>query len=114
MDIEKSEDGGVTIVVVRGVIKLGESALAFSSFLREVLDGGSNAVVVDLEGIDHVDSTGLGELVGYLQRFEAQGRKMAFVNPARRLRKLLELTRLVEVFPIYDDRAAAVAALSSD
>ncbi len=114
MDIEKLEDGAVTIVVVRGVIKLGESARTFSGFLREVLDGGGNPVVVDLEGIDHVDSTGLGELVGYLQRFEEQGRKMAFVNPARRLRKLFELTRLDEVFPIYDDRAAAVAALSSD
>lgn len=114
MDIEKSEEGAVTIVVVRGVIKLGESARTFSSFLREVLDAGDNPVVVDLEGIDHVDSTGLGELVGYLQRFEEQGRKMAFVNPARRLRKLFELTRLDEVFPIYDDRAAAVAALSSE
>jgi len=114
MDIEKSQEGGVTIVVVRGVIKLGESARDFSGFLREVLDGGDSPVVVDLEGIDHVDSTGLGELVGYLQRFEEQGRKMAFVNPARRLRKLFELTRLDEVFPIYGDRTSAVAALSPE
>ena len=112
MHIERVEDGGVTIVVVRGVIKLGESAKTFSSFLREVLDTGSNPVVVDLEGIDHVDSTGLGELVGYLQRFEEQGRRMAFVNPARRLRKLFELTRLDEVVPIYPDRERAIAELS--
>lgn len=113
MDIERFEEGQVTIVVVRGVIKLGESAKTFSGFLREILDRGSNPVVVDLEGIDHVDSTGLGELVGYLQRFEAQGRRMAFVNPARRLRKLFELTRLDELVPIYDDRARAVAELSA-
>ncbi len=112
MDIERVEDSGVTIVVVRGVIKLGESAKTFSAFLREVLDEGSNPVLVDLEGIDHVDSTGLGELVGYLQRFEEQGRRMAFINPARRLRKLFELTRLNEVVPIYDDRARAIADLT--
>ncbi|MCU0304920.1 MAG: STAS domain-containing protein [Thermoanaerobaculales bacterium] len=112
MHIERVEQGPVTIVVVQGVIRLGESATTFSNFLREVLEEGSKPVIVDLEGIDHVDSTGLGELVGHLQRFEEQGRRMAFVNPARRLRKLFQLTRLDEVVPIYDDRASAVAALT--
>lgn len=113
MDIERVEEGDVTIVIVRGVIKLGESAKTFSAFLREVLDEGSNPVLVDLEGIDHVDSTGLGELVGYLQRFEEQGRRMAFINPARRLRKLFALTRLDEVVPIFDDRAQGIEELTS-
>lgn len=114
MEIEREENGGVTIVVVRGVIKLGESAKTFSGFLGQVLSEGSKPVLVDLEGIDHVDSTGLGELVGYLQRFEEQGRRMAFINPARRLRKLFELTRLDEIVPIYGDREEAIAALTSD
>lgn len=112
MEIERMEQGEVTIVVVRGVIRLGESAKTFSQFLSEVLAEGSNSVLIDLEGIDHVDSTGLGELVGYLQRFEEQGRRLAFINPARRLRKLFELTRLDEVVPIYYDRAKAIAELS--
>lgn len=113
MDIDKLDEDGVTIVVVRGVIKLGESAQTFSSFLREILESGSSPVIVDLEGIDHVDSTGLGELVGYLQRFEEQGRRMAFVNPARRLRRLFALTRLDKVVPIFDNRAQAIAELTS-
>ena len=113
MEIERVDEGAVTIIVVRGVIKLGESARTFHRFLGEVLDRGTNPVVVDLEGIDHVDSTGLGELVGYLQRFEEQGRRLAFVNPARRLRKLFELTRLDQIVPIFDDRAEAVAELSA-
>ena len=112
MDIERMEQGEVTIVVVRGVIKLGESAKTFSRFLGEVLEEGSNPVLIDLEGIDHVDSTGLGELVGYLQRFEEQGRRMAFINPAKRLRKLFKLTRLDEVVPIYDDRARAISEVT--
>lgn len=114
MEIERLDEGDVTVVVVRGVIKLGESAKTFSTFLGDVLSQGMNPVLIDLEGIDHVDSTGLGELVGYLQRFEEQGRRMAFINPARRLRKLFALTRLDEVVPIYDDRARAVAELTAD
>ena len=114
MDIKRFDEAAVTVIVVRGMIKLGESAMEFSRFLQEVLEDGSNSVVVDLEGIDHVDSTGLGELVGYLQRFEEQGRRMAFVNPARRLRRLFALTRLEEIIPIYDDRATAIRELSAD
>ena len=114
MNIERLDEDGITVVIVRGVIKLGESAQAFSSFLQDVLEEGADRVLVDLAGIDHVDSTGLGELVGYLQRFEEQGRRIAFLNPARRLRKLFELTRLNEVIPIFDDRTQAIAHLKAD
>jgi len=114
MEIERVEEGEVTIVVVRGVIKLGESAKTFSRFLGQVLSKGTNPVLIDLEGIDHVDSTGLGELVGYLQRFEEQGRRLAFINPARRLRKLFALTHLDEIVPIYDERNEAISALTAD
>jgi anti-anti-sigma factor len=112
MEIERSNEGDVTIVAVHGVIKLGESAKTFSRILEEVLQDETEKVLVDLEGIDHVDSTGLGELVGYLQRFEEQGRRIAFAKPAGRLRRLLQLTRLDEVMPIYEDRGRAVAELS--
>ena len=114
MEIERTSQGNVTIVAVRGVIKLGESVKAFSRVLEEILEDEAERVLVDLEGIDHVDSTGLGELVGSLQRFEEQGRRIAFVNPAGRLRRLLQLTRLDEVMPIYDDRGRAVADLKGE
>ena len=63
-------------------------------------------------GIDHVDSTGLGELVGYLQRFEKEGRRLALYRPHRRILSLLRLTRLDEIFSIYEDREEAITALS--
>ena len=113
MKIDRSEEGKVTVVVRQGVIKLGESARQFSSYLQDLLDEGVQSVLVDLSGIDHVDSTGLGELVGYLQRFTEQGRRLALLSPPQRIFNLLKLTRLDEVFPIYEDRAQAVAAMSS-
>jgi anti-sigma B factor antagonist len=112
MKIERNNQGGVTVVTVQGVIKLGESASQFSTYLQDLLDEGVRAVLVDLSRIDHVDSTGLGELVGYLQRFTEEGRRLALLNPYARILNLLKLTRLDEVFPIYDDREKAVAELS--
>ena len=114
MKIERSEEGSVTVVTIQGVIKLGESARQFSTYLEDLLNEGVRSVLVDLSRIDHVDSTGLGELVGYLQRFTEQGRRLALLNPYTRILNLLKLTRLDEIFPIYDDRDTAIAELKTD
>ena len=111
MEIERLEEKGVTVVAVRGVINFGESARQFSSYLADLLDSGVQAVIVDMSGIDHVDSTGLGELVGYLQRFEKDGRRLALLRPHRRILNLLRLTRLDEIFSIFEDRSEAIEAL---
>jgi anti-anti-sigma factor len=113
MNIEKSEEGSVTVVALEGVIRLGESAQTFSAYLEALLQEGAPAVLLDFSGIDHVDSTGLGELVGYLQRFSEQGRRLALLKPHRRILNLLKLTKLDEVFPIFDDRETALADLGS-
>jgi anti-sigma B factor antagonist len=113
MEIESSQTQGVTIVAVRGVINFGDSARRFSSYLQELLDSGAPAVLMDLSGIDGVDSTGLGELVGYLQRFESEGRRLALLNPHRRIMSLLRLTRLDEIFPIFESQQEAIETLSS-
>jgi anti-anti-sigma factor len=71
------------------------------------------AVLVDMSGIDNVDSTGLGELVGYLQRFEKEGRRMALLRPHSRILSLLRLTRLDEIFSIFEDRDEAIRDLQA-
>ena len=111
MKIEKCEEGTVTVVALEGVIRLGESARSFSDYLDDLLQEGAPTVLLDFSGINHVDSTGLGELVGYLQRFSEQGRRLALLRPHRRIHNLLKLTKLDEVFAIYDDRAQALADL---
>lgn len=114
MKIDTAQEGAVTIVTLHGVIKLGESAREFSGFLQELLEGDAQSVLIDLAHIDHVDSTGLGELVGYLQRFTEQGRRLALLSPPTRIMNLLKLTKLDEVFAIYSERDAAVEAMRSE
>jgi anti-anti-sigma factor len=114
MEIDRSEDRGVSVVEVRGVINFGESAREFSSYLQDLLAADVPAVLVDMSGIDHVDSTGLGELVGYLQKFEKDGRRLALYRPHRRILSLLRLTRLDEIFSIYENREEAITALSPE
>ncbi len=111
MKIEKRQQDDVTVVVIEGVIKLGESSRLFSDYLNGLFEGNTGSVLIDMTGIDYVDSTGLGELVGYLQRFEGQGRRLALLRPQSRILNLLKLTKLDEVFPIFTDKAEAITAL---
>ncbi|MGH9457431.1 MAG: STAS domain-containing protein [Thermoanaerobaculia bacterium] len=114
MHIVKNREDGVTVLDIQGVIKLGESAREFSTFLEEVLNEEAGPVLVNFEGINYMDSTGLGELIGYLQKFEDRKRKMALLKPNHRIQALLRITKLDSVFRIFDSRADALGWLTAE
>lgn len=113
MQVRRTEDGGVAIVEVEGTIKLGESAQLFAKELQTVLDETKSGVVIDFAKIDYVDSTGIGELVGYLQRFTRANRRVALFRPHHRLEALLKLTRLETIFQIFWEREDALRFVRS-
>jgi anti-anti-sigma factor len=108
--VEKKHSDNFTILYVEGLVKLGESAEFFSMALDKVLQSESRNVIIDFTRIDYIDSTGIGELVGYLGKFTTQNRKLILVNPSERIQKLLKLARLDTVFKIYDTEEEALAA----
>ena len=89
MIVEKKHLENFTILYVEGLIKLGESAEFFSSALENVLKNESTNVIIDFTKIDYIDSTGIGELVGYLGKFSGQNRKLILVNLPKMLKKQL-------------------------
>ena len=108
--VERRHLEGFTLLLVEGVIKLGESAEFFVQALERALADDAGDVIVDFSRINYIDSTGIGELVGLLGRFQDRRRKLILVNPAERILRLLRVARLAELFPIYDTVEAAVAA----
>ena len=110
MFVNKRQVGGLTILHVEGVIKLGESAEFLAATLKRILYEESSHVILDLARINYLDSTGLGELVGYLDRFKNAGRKLILVQPSERIEKLLAVMRLDTQFTIYPDLEEALAA----
>jgi anti-sigma B factor antagonist len=110
--VEKKRTENFTILYVEGLIKLGESAEFFSSALESVLKNETSNVIIDFTRIDYIDSTGIGELVGYLGKFTTQNRKLILVNPSERIMKLLKLAKLDTVFKIYNTEEEAIAAES--
>lgn len=110
MIVEKRNLEGATLLRLEGVIRLGESAAFFAETLERALVDGDGDVVIDLSRINYIDSTGLGELVGYLGRFRDRGRRLLLVNPADSIRRLLEVARLDEEFATFESVEAALAS----
>jgi anti-sigma B factor antagonist len=113
MIVEKRRVGPDTLLVVEGVIKLGESAGFFAKALARVLEEEGRHVFVDMAKINQMDSTGIGELVGYLGRFKEARRQLILVAPSDRVRRLLRVVQLDTLFPIYETLDAALAAEQS-
>ncbi len=109
MIVEKRHVEGFTLLNVEGVIKLGESAQFFAQTLERSLADDVGHVIIDFSRINYIDSTGIGELVGYLGRFRDSERSLVLVNPSVRIRKLLRVAGLAAMFPTYETVDAAIA-----
>lgn len=112
MIVEKKNHGAHTVLRVEGVVRMGESAQFLAQALDKLLAEDGASVLVDLERINYIDSTGIGELVGYFGKFREKGRRLVLVKPAERIRKLLAMAKLDAIFPTYETLEAALAAES--
>lgn len=112
MIVAKERLGTFILLRIAGVIKLGQSARFFANALKSVLAEEGSHVMVDLSGIDYIDSTGIGELVGHLVKLQSCRRKLILIHPSERVRKLLRIAQVESLFPTYDNAEAALCAES--
>ena len=83
------------------------TAPRFRKRLHEVIGAGAQLVVIDISGVDFIDSTGLGVLMGGAKRVRSGGGDIRLVTAGARLAELIELTRLDRVVDVYDSVSAA-------
>ena len=109
LGLDVSEHDGTTVLAVRGEVDV-YTAPRLRERLIELVSQGSHQVVVDLEGVDFLDSTGLGVLVGGLKRLRSHDGDMILVCTQPRILKVFEITGLTKVFSIHDSVESATAA----
>jgi anti-sigma B factor antagonist len=98
-----------TVLAVKGEVDV-YTAPRLREKLVELVSQGNHQIVVDLEGVDFLDSTGLGVLVSGLKRFRTLGTDLLLVSTRARILRVFEITGLMQVFSISDTVDAAVAA----
>ncbi len=104
--------GGVTIVDLTGRIVLGEGSAGLRDLLRDLVREGIKKILLNLRNVDYIDSSGLGELVSAFTSLRSQGGELKLLNLTKRVRALLQITKLLTVFDITDDEATSVKSFS--
>ena len=93
----------------------GELDMASSGELRRLVEralhAGRNCVVIDLNGVTHMDSSALAALITGHQLIQVRGGRLALVISTESLRRTLEVRGLDRLFVIKPDRESAVAAV---
>ena len=107
-EINQREREGIAILDLKGSLTAGEAATALREALRGLQAGGLKNVVLNLEGVDYIDSTGLGSLVVCFTSLRRISGKLALLHLNRRHLELLVLTKLSTVFELFDDEQEAV------
>jgi anti-sigma B factor antagonist len=100
--------GAVVIVEMSGQITLGEGSAILRKTVRGLLTEGHKHILLDLGEVDYIDSAGIGELVSSYMTARSGGGELKLLNLTRRVRDLLQLTKLYTVFDVHTEEAAAL------
>ncbi len=103
--------GDVRIIELEGKIAIGAGDVKLRELVHRALDEGRKKIVLDLEGVSAIDSSGIGEMVAAYTTVARRGGRLALARLSRKIDDVLQVTQLVTVFDIFDDPEEAVAAL---
>lgn len=104
--------GDVSVLDVAGRITLGEGSSALRDTLREMVGKGQKKVLLNLGEVSYIDSSGIGELVSGFTTVTNNGGQLKLLNLSKRVKDLLQITKLYTVFDVHDDEAAAVRSFA--
>ena len=100
--------GDVTVIDAAGRITLGEGASSFRDTVRELSSKGDKKILLNLSEVSYIDSSGIGEMVSGFTTVTNHGGQLKLLGLSKRVKDLLQITKLYTVFEVFDDEAAAV------
>jgi anti-sigma B factor antagonist len=109
LELDTSEQGGKTILTVRGEIDV-YTAPRLRQAIVDIVEAGGHDIVVDMERVDFLDSTGLGVLVEALKRVRSHDGDLAIVATQDKILKIFDITGLNKAFGIHASVAEATQA----
>jgi anti-sigma B factor antagonist len=110
VDLDIKESGAVCILKLKGRLVSGEAVTQFENAFQQTIAGGHTFLVVDLEALPYIDSSGIGSLVNALRQVNKAGGTVKLVNPAPFVAKTLKMVGILTLFGVYETEADAVAS----
>lgn len=112
MDITKRTVGDVTILDLNGKLTIGKGDVVLRDALLEELNKGGKNVLINLDAVTTIDSSGLGELIRCKVTATSSQAAVKLLHVNIKARKLLTMAQLVGVFEMFDDEALAVQSFN--
>ena len=103
---------GVEVVALEGRIVLGEESNALREKVKGFLAAGKKNIVLNMSNVTYIDSAGLGTLVASHHSAKSQGAGLRLSNLGAKFQEVLQVTKLLTVFEVYDSEAAAIRSFS--
>jgi len=108
LKIESREVAHVTILDVEGRIILGDEIGLLRDAVHSLVNQGKKKIILNLAGVDYIDSSGVGELVGCFTTVRNAGGELKLLNLTQKVQDVLHVTKLYTVFDVRDDEFNAV------
>ena len=99
------------VVDMSGRLTIGEPVLLVRETIRVLVNDGARNFVLNLGDVSYIDSSGLGELVSLFTTVRNKQGDVKLLNLTAKAKDLLQMTKLLTVFDVYDDESKALAAL---
>lgn len=106
--IEQRDSGDVTIVTLAGEMHLDDGDLAFRKVIHDLVARGRLKILVDLDGVTTIDSSGVGMMAAKLKTVRERGGDLRLLHLNARGQRLFTLAKLRTVFETFEDEDAAL------
>jgi len=111
LEITQREVDGIYRLALKGRLVLGDENIGFRTAIDNLLGAGATRIVVNLEQVNYVDSSGLGALIDVHRKTKAKGGRLMLTNLRPNFKHALETAKLLTIFETSPSEAAAVAGL---
>jgi len=102
----------VSVVDVSGRITLGEGSSALRDLMRDMVSKNQKKILLNLGDVSYIDSSGIGELVSGFTTVTNSGGELKLLNLTKRVKDLLQITKLYTVFDVHEDEAGAIRSFA--
>lgn len=110
LEINQRREGFVTVLDLKGNIRLGEGNVDFHKALRILVEEGEKHILLNLAEVTYIDSSGLGELVAGYTTLQKNEGELKILHLTERVRELMVITKLLTVFDVFDNESEALAS----
>jgi anti-sigma B factor antagonist len=114
MTVVERRVGDVTILDLKGRLVFDEGDRIFRAHVDSLLAEGRANIIVNLRDVTYVDSCGVGVLVAKYVSLRRKGGDLRFLHMTPKSLRLMEISKLADIFRVFDDEAQAVASFTSE